>query len=119
MKSTKNEEIRNFLLISSKSDNYFTVASYFRYVKSKIGTDLPEPWQSRREGYKACGLIASSICMDRDIEVGSTSHKDFGRINTYPEKILAEVIFGNSFRDMFPNYSELLNNRFPTPRKKK
>jgi len=113
-KENDNVRIRNYLLKAKLSDSYFTVAEYFKFIK-KVLNIVP---LSDREVYMGCGLKASSICADRNIPVGSKPHEVFNKVNTYPEKILAEVIFGETNKDIFPSYSKYLGNRYPFPPRK-
>lgn len=62
-------------------------------------------------------IYASSICEDRNFPVENKPHAEFEKVNTYPEKILAEVIFGRGYQDIFPQYLEILSNQYPYPRR--
>ncbi len=98
--NTKKDRIRNYLLKAKLSDNYFTVAEYFKFIGKKFPHLSP---LSDRELYRGCGFHATSMCADRNILIGSKPHEDFNKVNTYPEKILAEFLFGKDFKDIFPN----------------
>jgi len=107
------ERISEYLKTAKDSTIYYTVAEYNRLLESQLNLKREGHWSTWRKLYKDIGIYASSICEERGIPVDDIQNKEFGRINKYQERILAEVIFGKSFREFFPNYSEYLNNQFP------
>lgn len=110
----RQKELHNFLIRAVTSSQYFTVADYFNNIERQLGIKSPHD----RDSYRGTGLFATDLCADRGIEVGTVLDSKFGKKNTYPEKILAEVIFGNGFPDIFPGYDSNLGDRYPiAPRK--
>ena len=100
---------RKYLLEAKLSNRYFTVAEYERFSAEKLNI---EPAKDST-GNKYTGLRATDICADRGIQKGEIAGQDFN-VGTYPEKVLAEVVFGHLFRDIFPDYPEYLIERYPT-----
>jgi phage anti-repressor protein len=64
------------------SDGYVSVRGYFRL----IGIRNPTPAMSR-----AIGKRATSLCLQRGIEIQSIPDKQWGKLNTYPKPVLDET----------------------------
>lgn len=105
----KEKQVKGYLIKAKDSTVYYTVAEYFNFIEKRLGLKSPKD----REAYRGTGIFATSICSDRDIVVKTKPHPEFKSINAYPEKVLAEHIFGEGYPDLFPEYSKYLGNRFP------
>jgi hypothetical protein len=99
------------------SKEYFTVSEYFWFLEKEHGIKSPKITE-RKNLYQGKELECASICDERNIKVGKELHLELGLINTYPEYVLAEVIFGERYGQYFPLYSPYPGIRNPdVPRK--
>lgn len=105
----------SYLNKAKSSNNYFTVKQYFDYLSIEISHALP-PYSERLDIYKSIGLKAKAICWDRDLATGNEKNREGIIISSYPERILAEAIYGHHFPQQFPNYSEELETLYPVTR---
>jgi hypothetical protein len=115
MDNEKSLRIKEYLIGVNNSNNYYTVAEYFKFLRDILKLNQTDDWSKWREGYRGCGIFASSICQERKIPVGIRSNLEFNKINSYPEMILAEVVFGEQFKEFFPNYTGTFINLYPNP----
>jgi hypothetical protein len=109
-----NDSTYHYLTEAKESMVYYTIAEYHKLLREKVGI-IQNHWSGRREEYKVCGLLASSLCKKRGFPVKTYPHKSYKRINKYPEKILAEILLGRNYHDLFPDYSTSLDYEFPNP----
>ena len=94
------------------SKEYFTVSEYFWFLEKEHGIKSPKITE-RKNLYQGIESDCASICDERNIKVEKKPHLELGLINTYPEYVLAEVIFGERYGQYFPLYSPYPGIRYP------
>jgi hypothetical protein len=89
---------------AKNSKEYFTVSEYFWFLEKEYGIKSPKITE-RKNLYQGIELECASICDERNILTEKEFHLELGSVNKYPEYVLAEVIFGEGYRQYFPLYS--------------
>jgi hypothetical protein len=78
----RTEHLQNRIEALNGASNYYTVRGYCTVNKIKISEGT-----ARR-----VGLAASQICKDNDYKVGSVPDERHGKVNSYPDTVLADAI---------------------------
>lgn len=104
--------MEDYLRDVNNSKEYSTVSDYFKFLEEKFGMKRPI-MAERKNIYRDIGKMCSSICDERNIIAEIGNRPRFRSVNKYPEYILAEVIFGEEYKQYFPLYSPYLNRIYP------
>jgi DNA-damage-inducible protein D len=68
-----------------------TLEGDHEYVSALGYARLHPPLSTERVYLAKVGKVATRIAAERGIRIGSTKHPTFGRVNTYPERILRDA----------------------------
>jgi hypothetical protein len=83
------------------SKKYFSVSKYFQFLENEHGIKSPKIIE-RKNLYQRIESECARICDGCNIKVERVLHLALGPINEYPEYILAQVVFGEEYRQYFP-----------------